>query len=107
MLAIQIPGISNISDKKFTVLPGKAMYIDGNITDTTVDFFLRDRYGNISDIDNLSGTLRKNQDVPVPLSFIGGKSSSPRSSGYWRIDIPAIENNTISYTDTENIQTST
>jgi hypothetical protein len=83
------------------------MYIDGNITDTTIDFTLRDRYGNVADTDNLSGTLKKNQDAPVALSFVNGKASFPRSSGYWRVDVPSIENNTITYTDTENTQTPT
>jgi hypothetical protein len=29
LLSIVIPGISNIAEKKFNVLAGKAMYIDG------------------------------------------------------------------------------
>jgi hypothetical protein len=83
------------------------MYIDGNITDTTIEFTLRDRYGNVSDTDNLSGTFKKNQDTPALLSFVNGRFSFPRSSGYWRIDIPSIESNTITYSDVENTQTST
>ncbi len=105
LLAIDIPGISNISEKKFNVLPGPAMYIDGNITDTTIDFALRDRYGNLADGTSMLGTLKKNQDPATTIAFVNGKASIPRSSGYWRVDVPAILVNTITYTDTENTQT--
>ena len=44
------------------------MYIDGTITDTSIDFSLRDRYGNISD-QNLAATLTKNQDTPANVNF--------------------------------------
>ena len=107
LLAITIPGVSNISEKKFNVLPGPAMYIDGNITDTTIDFTLRDRYGNLADGTSMLGTLKKNQDPPTSITFVNGKSSLPRSSGYWRVDVPAILANVINYTDIENIQTAT
>jgi hypothetical protein len=107
LVSIEIPGISNIAEKKFNVLPWKAMYIDGTIGDTSIDFTLRDRYGNVADSDNLTGTLKKNQDPPGALSFINGTASFPRSSGYWRVDVPSIEANTLTYTDAENTQTST
>lgn len=83
------------------------MYIDGNITDTTIEFTLRDRYGNLADGTSMLGTLKKNQDAPSTIPFVTGKASVPRSSGYWRIDVPAILANTITYTDTENTQTAT
>lgn len=81
------------------------MYIDGNITDTTIDFSLRDRYGNLADGTSMLGTLKKNQDPPTTVAFVDGKTSIPRSPGYWRVDVPAILANTITYTDTENTQT--
>ncbi len=99
--------MSNISEKKFNVLPGPAMYIEGNISDTTIDFTLRDRYGNLADGTSMLGTLKKNQDPPTSITFVNGKSSLPRSSGYWRVDVPAILANVINYTDIENIQTAT
>ena len=82
------------------------MYVDGTITDTSIDFSLRDRYGNLSD-QSLPGTLKKNQDAPANLNFTAGTLSFPRSSGYWRIDVPGIEANTLTYTDIENTQTPT
>jgi hypothetical protein len=107
LLSIEIPGVSNIPAKKFNILPGKVMYIDSNVTDTTVEFVLRDRYGNIATEDALSGALTKNQDPPFAISFVDGIVSLPRSSGYWRVDVPSIEDNTLTYADSESIQTST
>jgi hypothetical protein len=82
------------------------MYIDGNITDMTIDFYLRDRYGNLSD-QSLPGTLKNDSFAPQNINFVGGKLSIPRSPGYWRVEVPALSNNTLTYIDNINTQTST
>lgn len=46
------------------------MYIDGNITDTTIDFYLRDRYGNLSN-QSLPGTLKNDLFTPQNINFVG------------------------------------
>jgi hypothetical protein len=104
-MKIDIPGITRNTEQIFTILPGVPMYIDGKITDTTIDFSLRDRYGNLSS-ENLTGTARKNQDGAItPIAFTDGKLSLPRSPGYWRVDVPSISSNSISYIDDINTDT--
>ncbi len=36
------------------------MYIDGTVTDTSIDFSLHDRYGNLTN-DTLAGTLSQDR----------------------------------------------
>lgn len=104
-MKIDIPGITRNTEQVFTILPGVPMYIDGKITDTTLDFSLRDRYGNLAS-DDITGSVKKNQDgVVSPVSFLAGKLSLPRSPGYWRVDVPAIASNSISYIDDINSDT--
>jgi hypothetical protein len=55
-------------EKKFNILPGVPMYIDGNITSTNIEFTLRDRYGNLSP-ESPAATLKYNQDVPSAIVF--------------------------------------
>lgn len=82
------------------------MYIDGTITDANVEFTLRDRYGNLSP-ESPSGTLKYNQDLPTPITFTQGKYLMPRVSGYWKIEVPSIKSNTITYVDNDTGSTST
>ena len=80
------------------------MYIDGKITDTTLEFALRDRYGNLSE-QNMAGTLTHDQDTSTAVFFSLGRLSVPRSGGYWRIDAPDISKNSVTYIDNDNTDT--
>lgn len=80
------------------------MYIDGTVTDTEIIFSLRDRYGNISN-QSAAGTLKNGDKPPQDITFTAGVYTHPRSSGYWRVEVPSLESNTLKYEDNENEQT--
>lgn len=102
---MDISGIGSI-DTSLDILPGVPFYIDGKVTDTSLEFALRDRYGNISRRD-LPGTYTHDSASPEPIIFSSGVLSLPRVSGYARIRVPALSDNTISYTEYINEQTDT
>jgi hypothetical protein len=103
---IDIAWVGNTTEKKFNVLPGVPMYIDGTITSTNIEFTLRDRYGNLSP-ESPWANLKFNQDPPFAMSFTSGKYTMPRQAWYWKVEVPSIKLNTITYVDNDTGSTST
>lgn len=106
ILRIDIPWIGATSERRFDILAGEPMYIDGNVTDREIQFSLRDRYGNLSPA-NMDGTLQYNTDNMGAIHFENGRLTRPRQSGYWVVNVPDIESNSLTYTDTSSVQTVT
>ncbi len=103
-IALDIPWLGYITDVPFTILPWDPFYIDGRVTDTTLEFALRDRYGNLTSV-TMTGTVKKNTDPAQNISFTSGKFTiNPKSPWYWRVDVPTLSNIVLSYRDSENSQ---
>jgi hypothetical protein len=75
---LDIPGVGSTNEKRFDILPGTPMYIDGTLTETTIDFTLKDRYGNAT-TESLQGTIKNNNNTPTSINFSNGILSLPRS----------------------------
>jgi hypothetical protein len=100
VLTADIVGIGVTSEKKFNVLPWEALYIDGSISDTEIEFSLRDRYGNLAP-ESLWGILKGWKRPQSTITFIDGTYTTERSPGYWRVDVPALKNAILHYEDHE------
>lgn len=46
-----------------------------------------------------TGTLKLNNDAPVPIEFQSGAFSTPRKPGFYIIKVPALQNSVIEYRD--------
>jgi hypothetical protein len=106
IFTVDISWAGKASEKKFNILPWVPMYIDGNITDTNIEFTLRDRYGNLSP-ESPWGDIKHNQDATSAISFTSGKYIMPRVAWYWKVNVPSIKLNTITYEDNDTGTTST
>lgn len=97
-LAITVPGIGTIPDIIFSTQPGIPMYVTHTIRDTTVDWMLVDRYGNMTSV-NATGTILRDAGTVQPISLVSGMYTMPRNPGYYTIQVPMLANNTIAYSD--------
>ncbi len=98
LIALDIPGLWYITDIPFTILPWDPFYIDGNTSETSMEFTIRDRYGNLTPVD-MPATVKRNTENAQNISFVWWKITLPKSPWYWRVDAPTISNTTLSYID--------
>ena len=98
-LSIDVPGIGSVTDIPFSLLPGNPLYISHTKDETNIIFSLRDRYGNIATLSTLMGTITRNTELPQSIIFTNGVYSMPIQGGHYTVDVPAIKNYSISYTD--------
>lgn len=78
------------------------MYITHTLTDENVVFSLRDRYNNIVPV-SLPGVLQSDNAPEKNIQFQDGIYTEPRVSGTINIDVPALEQNILSYKDESGV----
>lgn len=91
--------MGNISDIALEVLPGKPLYIDHGIEGNSLIFRVKDRYGNVATDFSGSATISRNNASAQLLNFSGGEIRIPKQSGGYSVNVPALANSSITYTD--------
>ncbi len=101
-MSVAIPGINTIADQKFFLNPGDALYITHKLEGGNILFSLRDRYGNLVP-EGLAWTISRNSESPSSIVFTQWVYSVPARSWYYLIKVPALSNNSVSYTDSDGV----
>ncbi len=97
-IKLAIPWIGPVPDIDFSVDPWSPLYI-AHIEDTdSMHFSLQDRYGNIVPT-TLSGTLEVWWKTPTSIAFTQWILSVPKTAGYMLVTVPALSENTLTYSD--------
>lgn len=84
----------------FTLLPGDPLYVTHTENENTLDFVIRDRYGNEVNT-NMTGTLRLNDQSVQSITFSDGKYTTSKQSGFYLIQVPDLALSTVEYSDTD------
>lgn len=95
-LTLNIPGIGILSETPLTLMAGDGMYIDHTETADQLIFTVRDRYGNIANYSG-AGRLTYNAESPQEVTFENGKYTRAKTSGYYMMEVPDLQNNNIIY----------
>lgn len=78
------------------------MYVDHSIVDNYLQFFLKDRYGNIAN-ENLKAIIKKNNEKTEEKNFENGILTLPRVAGYYTIEVSELKNRSIQLVEEKGI----
>lgn len=97
-LSLSIPGLGLLNDIPLTLVAGDPMYITHTEANGNIFISVRDRYGNIAPFSG-KGTITQNADSPQEIQFQDGQYIMSVRKGFYVVNIPDLEKNSIHYAE--------